>query len=171
MPLLEHPIIAAIIAGLVLTALVPVMAWLFRKVFRPEIHIVSAMEKGPTSRELGFTEPAVRITLTNKRSKSIRIKDIRLMFCGHFGASIAPEAPAGRSHRALPVSLASGKDDHWFIPAEKLSALLRSLHRPPKITGTELGTVTLYARCVTGTNQIYKGPSFPFSTDSNSNWP
>ena len=62
------------------------------------------------------------------------------------------------------------KKEHWFIPAEKLSDLLRSLHRPPKITGTELGTVTLYARCVTGTNQIYKGPSFPFSTDSNSHW-
>ena len=167
MPLLEHPIIA----GLVRAALVPGCAWLFRKVFRPEILIVSAMEKGPTSRELGFTEPAVKITLTNKSRNRIQIKDIRLMFCGHFGASIAPEAPAGRSHRALPVSLASGKDDHWFIPAEKLSALLCGLHRPPKITGTELGTVTLYARCVTGTNKIYKGPYFPFPTDSNSHWP
>ena len=171
MPLLEHPIIAPIIAGLVLAVLVPIGAWLVRKVFRPAIRIVTAIEKGPTNHELGFTEPAVKITLTNTSSKDIQIKDIRLMFCGHFGASIAIEAPAGRSHRELPVNLASGRDDHWFIPAEKLSNLLRSLHRPPKKTGTELGEVTLYARCITGTNQIYKGPSFPFSTDSNSHCP
>ena len=170
MPLLEHPIITAIIAGLSLAVLISVGTWLFRRYLRPEIRIVTAIEQGPTSRELGFTEPAIKITLSNKSSKNIQIKDIRLMFCGHFGGSIDPEAPAGRSHHELPVSLASGTDDHWFIPAEKLSNLLRNLHRPPQKTGTNLGTVTLYARCITGTNQTYKSPSFPFSTDSNSHW-
>ena len=170
MQLLEHPIIAAIIAGLILAVLIPVGTWLFRKSFRPEIGIVTAIEQGPTRRELGFTEPAVKITLLNKSSKSIQIKDIRLMFCGHFGASITPEAPAGRSHRELPANLSPGIDSHWFIPAEKLSNLLQSLHHPSKETRTELGRVTLYARCITGTNRIYRGRSFSFSTDPGSHW-
>ena len=169
--MLEHPLIAEITAGLVLAVVVPLGVWLFRRVFRPEIRIVTAIEQGPTTRELGFTEPAVKITLTNKSSKNIQIKDIRLMFCGHFGASIAPEAPAGRTHRELPVSLSAGAGEHWFVPAEKLSDLFRGLHRPPKRTEAELGTVTLYARCVTGTNRTYKSPSFSYSTDSNSHWP
>ena len=97
MPLLEHPIIAAIIAGLALAVFTLVGVWLFRKVFRPEIRIVTAIEKGPTRRNLGFTEAAVKITLTNESTKDIRIKDIRLMFCGHFGRAVAIEAPAARS--------------------------------------------------------------------------
>ena len=38
-------------------------------------------------------------------ASALCVKYIIPMFCGHFVASIAPEAPAGRSHRALPVSL------------------------------------------------------------------
>ena len=114
----EHPIIVAIIAGIVLAIIVPIGVWLFNRVFRPDIYIMAVIEKGPTTRELGFTEPAVKITLTNKSSKNIQIKDIRLMFCAAYGASIAPEAPAGRSHRQLPTCLVSGEDDHWYIPAE-----------------------------------------------------
>lgn len=170
MPILEHPIIAAVIAGIVLAVLVPVGIRYWQILFRPEIRISIATEQGPTSRELGFTEPAVKITVTNKSNEDIQIKDIRLMFCGVFGASVAPNAPAGRSHRELPVSLAPGVDEHWFIPAEKLSDLLRSLHCPLKKTGTETRKVELYTRCITGTDRIYKGPSFPFPTDSSSHW-
>ena len=167
----EHPIITGIIVGLVLAIIVPIGVWLFKRVFRPELRITTAIEKGPTTRELGFTEPAVKITLTNKSSKNVQIKDIRLMFCGDYGASVAPEAPPGRSHRELPVTLASGTDDHWYLPAERLSNLLRSLHRPLKETGTETGETKIYARCITGNNRIYKGPPFSFSVDPNSHWP
>lgn len=167
----EHPIIAAIIAGLVLAIIVPIGYWLFNRAFRPDIHIMATIEKGPTTREPGFTEPAVKITVTNKSNKNIQIKDIRLMFCADYGASIVPEAPAGRSHRQLPACLDSGAEDHWYIPAEKLSDLSRSLHSPQRNAGTEPGAVTLYARCITGTDQVYNGPAFPFSTDSNSHWP
>lgn len=171
MQLLEHPVIAAIVAGLILAILIPCGAWLWRRFFRPDIRMVTATERGPTSRESGFTEPAVKITVMNRGSHDVRIKDIRLMFCGVFGAPVAPEAPAGRSHRELPASLAPGSEENWYIPAEELSDLLRSLQHPSKKSGMETCTVKLYTRCTTGTGKVYKGSRFPFSTDSNTHWP
>ena len=167
MSLLEHPIIA----GIILAVLIPLVTWTVRRIFLPEIRVATAIEKGPTTLELGFTEPAVKITLANISNKNIRIKDVRLMFCGHFGVSVASETPPGRSHPELPASLAAGSEEYWYIPAEKLSSLLRSLCRPPKKAGTAPTFVRLYARCLTGTNRYYKGPSFSFSTDPNSHWP
>lgn len=160
----EHPIIS----GIVLAIIIPIGVWLFKRVFRPDIRLSAAIEKGPTTRELGFTEPAVKITLANVSNKDIQIKDIRLMFSKHFGASIAPEAPPGRSHPELPASLATGAEESWYIPAQQLSNLLCSLCRPPNRAGTAPTAVRLYARCITGTNRIYKGPSFSFSNDPNS---
>ena len=171
MQTLRDAITAKVIGGLVLAIMVPFGIWFFRKLFRPEIRITTTVEQGPTSRELGFTEPAVKITLANVSDKDIRVKDIRLMFSKHFGASVAPEAPPGRSHPELPASLATGAEESWYIPAQQLSSLLRSLCRPPNKAGTVPTAVPLYARCVTGTNRIYKGPSFSFSTDPNSHWP
>ena len=171
MTMLDHPITTGVISGLILAVILPACVWLFRKVFHSEIRIATAIEKGPTIRERGFTEPAVKITLANKSTKDILITDIRLIFCRHFGASVAPEAPPGRSHHQLPLSLPSGAEDHWFIPAQQLSSLLHSLYRPPNKVGTGPKTVRLYARCITGTNKFYRGPSFSFSTDPNSHWP
>ena len=92
------------------------------------------------------------------------------MFCGDYGVPVAREAPEGRSHCELPISLASGTDDHWYIPAEKFSDLLRSLYRPSKETGTGVGKTTVYARCVTGDHRIYKSPPFPIPLDPGSHW-
>ena len=164
MQTLGDAITAAVIAGLILAILVPLGTWFFRKLFRPEIRISTVVENGPTTRELGFTEPAVKITLANVSSKEIQIKDIRLMFSKHFGVSIDPKAPPGRSHPELPASLATDTEESWYIPAQQLSSLLRSLCRPPNKAGTVPTAVPLYARCMTGTNRFYKGSSFSFST-------
>ena len=167
MSLLEHPIVAPLIVAVIIA----VSAWIWRKFFRPEIRIMTATEQGPTNRrELGFTEPAVKITIMNKSSKDITIKDIRLMFCGAFGASVALEAPSGRSHCELPVNLASGADDHWYIPAEKLSKLLRSLYHPQPRGKSSMKKVKLHARCITGTGKVYKGSPFLFPTDPGVHW-
>ena len=170
MSLLEHPIVATLVGTLAATVITAVGVWTWRKFFRPGIRIMTATEKGPIGRELGFTEAHVKITLMNKSSKDVQIKDIRLMFCGAFGASVAPEAPAGRSHRGLPVSLAAGTDEIWYIPAERLSRLLRSLYHPPSRAKSSLKKVRLHARCITGTGNAYKSSAFLFSTDPNSHW-
>ena len=127
---------------------------------------MTAKETAPPIRKLGFLEPTVKITIINKSDKAIQIRDIRLMFCGAFGAAVASEAPGGFSHRKLPVCLASGASDHWYVPAEKLSALLRGLHHPPGKAGAATSNLEIYARCITSTDKVYKGP--PFSLDSNS---
>ena len=170
MQTLGDAITAEVIGGLIIAILVPFGNWFFRMLFRPELRITTAVEKGPTTRALGFTEPAVKVSLANVSSKDIQIKDIRLMFSRHFGASIAAEAPPGRSHPELPASLTTGAEESWYIPAQKLSSLLHSLCRPPNKGGTVPAAVRLYVRCMTGTNRIYKGPSFTISTDPNSLW-
>lgn len=163
-------ITAEVIGGLILAVIVPLGMWLFRTLLRPEIRISTVLEQGPATHELGFTETAVKVTLANMSSKDIQIKDVRLMFSKHFGAAVFSEAPSGRSHPKLPSSLAAGTEESWYIPAEKLSSLLRSLYLTPNKAGTVPTTVQVRARCITGTNKVYKGPSFPFSTDPNSHW-
>ena len=166
MQTLGDVITAEVIGGLILAILVPFGIWFFRTLFRPEIRITTADEKGPTTRELGFTEPAVKITLANVSSK-----DILLMFSKYFGTSIVSDAPPGRSHPEPPASLATGAEESWHIPAQQLSILPRSLFRPPNKARAVPTVVPLCASCMTGTNRFYKGPSFSFSTDPNSHWP
>ena len=138
---------------------------------RDGIRVEAVLESGPVSREHGFTEKAVKITVANESGTKIGIRDIRLMFCGAYGAPVAPEAPSERSHPELPASLDSGTIQSWYIPAEKLSNLLCALHHPSQTTTATAKTVKLYPRCITATGKIYKGPAFQFSTDPNSHWP
>ena len=151
--------------------LTDVMNWIRRRFARDRIRVETLLQRGPTSRELGFTETAIKVTVVNESEKAIRIKDVRLMFCGAFGASVAPTAPAGRSHPALPMRLDSGAEENWFIPAEKLSGLLCSLHHPQSPTRAATRTVMLHARCITGVGRVYKSCAFPFSTNPDSRWP
>lgn len=144
--------------------------WVWRRFTSAEIQVLATLEQGPTTRELGFTEPAVKITVMNKSERMLVIKDIRLMFCSEFGASVAPEAPPGRSHPELPMKLDSGLEENWHIPAQQLSNLLLSLHRPRSSARTAEGTVKLYARCITGTDSVCNSPTFKFSKDSRSHW-
>ena len=141
-----------------------------RRSSRDGIRIETTLERGPISREHGFTETAIKITVVNETKSTVKIRDIRLMFCGAFGTSVAPKAPLGLEHPELPVNLYSGTEKNWYVPAEKLSQLLRSLHHPPTTTVPATRTVTLHARCITGTGKVYKSSAFLFPTDPNAHW-
>ena len=84
-------------------------------------------ERGPTSREFGFTEKAVKVTVKNVSSATMTIQDIRLMFTREYGAPVLTEAPTARSHPTLPAKLDPGTGDSWYFPAGKLSSLLELL--------------------------------------------
>lgn len=127
-----------------------------------KVRVGTIVERGPMSLEHGIVESAVRITLANESKQSIEIKDIRLIFCGKYGASVAPEAPKGRSHPELPTQLDSGSEISWYIPGEKLSDMLRSLHAPTTVPLSSR-TVKLHVRCTGATGRVYKGSSFLFS--------
>ena len=47
MQTLGDAITAEVIGGLILAVIVPFGIWFFRKLFRPEIRITTAIEKGP----------------------------------------------------------------------------------------------------------------------------
>lgn len=138
------------------------VAWIRRRRVRKAVRIETVIERGPVTRRSGFTEPAIKITVMNESKRSIKIRDIRLMFCGDYGASVAPKAPAERSHPELPMDLDSGTDAHWYIPAEQLYALLSSLYQPPSTTGPTSREFLLRARCITGTGKVYRSSPFLF---------
>ena len=167
MPLLENPILANVVAGLIVLLIGSLVTWIWRRYRRLDIRLTAAVEQGPITRELGCTEPAIKITIANRSTKGITIHDVRLMFCGAFGAPVAAEAPSGRTHRELPAVLNPGTKEHWYIPAERLSNLLHSLYRPRRAIEVERN-VKLRARCMTGTGGTYSSRIFKFSTDANS---
>ena len=169
MPLLEHPTIAGVVAGLIVLVIGSLVRWIWRRHLRVDISLATVVEQGPTTREMGLTEPAIKITISNRSTKDITIQDVRLMFCGAFGAPVAADAPSGRTHRELPAVLHPGTKEHWYIPAERLSNLLHSLYRPRRAIEVE-GNVKLRATCMTGTGGTYSSRIFKFSTDANSHW-
>ncbi len=136
-----------------------------KRVARKTVRIETMIEPGPVSKELGLTEPAVKITAINEGESTVSIADIRLMFCGDYGASVAPEAPLGRTHPSLPEVLEIGEVKVWYVPAEKLSSLLNSLHRPRSTTVQKSRKLRLHPRCISTTGAVYKGPCFEFSLD------
>lgn len=138
------------------------VAWIRRRLVRKAVRIEAVIERGPVTRRSGFTEPAIKVTVMNESKRSIKIRDIRLMFCGNYGAPVKPRAPEERSHPELPMDLDSGTDAHWYIPAEKLYALLCDLYQPPSTTGSTSREFTLHARCITGTGKVYRSSLFRF---------
>lgn len=144
--------------------------WFRQRMSGPTVRIEAILEQGPVSRQLGFTEPAIKLTVRNETPSAIRVRDIRVMFCRNFGAPVAAEAPPGRVHPKLPTRLKSGTETDWYIPAEKLSSLLQAIHFSSTRTGGNPSRVVLRPRCTTGTGKTYSGNRLAFSKDANSHW-
>ena len=150
-----------------LLAVIPFVFWLKRRSGQGKLRIETVVEQGPVSRESGLTQPAVKITVANEGEQSIKVSDVRLMFCGRYGVPVESQAPLERQHPALPTDLNSGTVEHWYVPAEDLSRLLRWLHRSPSTTVSMSRKVRLHARCISGTGKVYKSSSFHFSVNPN----
>ena len=135
---------------------------------RRGIRVQIAEERGPTTRELGFTEKAVKVNIRNRRATKVEIQDIRLMFRGAYGVPVPPEAPPPRSHSALPVVLDPGSAKTRYFPAEKLAGLIGWLSSKP-VHAESMGR--LRPRVTTATGRVYRGPVHRFCLDVNSHWP
>ena len=135
-----------------------------------KVTVVTEIECGPISREYGFTEPALKVTIRNKNKFDIQINDVRLMCGKSLGFPIPSVAPVQRTHSPLPHKIASGSMESWYFPAEKLSRQLKFLHPPSKHTGLVAKTVTVHVRCSTGSGKAYRSPTLNFSTDADSHW-
>ena len=140
------------------------LKWIWQRSSRGKIRVETRLERGPFTRELGFTGSAIKISVVNESVTAITIVDIRLMFSGAYGASVPPLPPPERSHPKLPARMKSGAEGDWHIPAEKLSALLYDPYHPPSTTKPITRKVKLHARCITGSGKAYKSPAFSFST-------
>ena len=160
----------AIVVGSVLSALLGVafITMKDRLIVRGGIRIETVEERGPTTREYGFSEKAVKVTIRNASGAKIEIQDIRLMFAKTYGVPLLPKAPPPRSHSQLPATLNSGGAQSWYFPAEKLASHLQSLTSK---SIAERGITKLRPRVATSKGKVYKGATFRFSLDINSHWP
>ncbi len=158
------------IGGIVLSALLGVTFTSLKDRLRAHrgVRIETEEESGPVSREHGFTENAVKVTIKNTSGTKIEIQDIRLMFAKTHGFPVLPTAPPLRSHFQLPATLDSGVAKAWYFPAEQLARHLKALSSKPMTKG---GKTKLRPWVTTTTGKVYRGTAFRFSMDVNSDWP
>lgn len=130
---------------------------------------VVGIQHGPTTHSLGFTEPALRVMVSNTGKRAMRVTDVRLIFAEPFGMPVPPEAPAGRSHRSLPVRLSAAEELTWFFPAQAVSGTLDALFMPSRRMGHDV--VPVYARCRFSSGVVCVSRVVRFPTDQNAHWP
>ena len=100
---LDNTVIASTVVGVILGAAATfgfrsVADW-FADRFHPHrgVRFDVVKERGPTSREYGFTEPAVKVTIRNESGDSIQVRDIHLMIDRNYGVPVLKDAPDARS--------------------------------------------------------------------------
>ena len=158
-------LIAVAVFQVVLGSLVE---WFRRRSYaRRGVLIETKIEQGPTSREYGFTEPAVRATFNNASGVPIGIRDVRIFLTGDFGIPIEVEAPPPRTHPGLPATVIAGSGLTWYFPAEKLSRLVLWLSSPIRSRRTFVRVRVVFTE-INGSS--YKGPWFRLSLKPNSHW-
>ena len=148
--------------------------WLMRRTWngawRTGLRVsVTGVESGPTTRTLGFTEPALRVCVSNTAKGAVRVTDLRLMFSEPFGLPVLPEAPGGRSHPKLPVRIPTAEELVWYFPAQATSRTLDALFMPSRRMGH--GTVAVYVRCRTSSGAVCVSRLVRFPTDQDAHWP
>ncbi len=149
-------------------------SWLMRRIWngawRTGLRVsVAGVESGPITRALGFTEPALRVTVSNTGKGAVRVTDLRLMFSEPFGIPVLPEAPGGRSHPKLPVRIPTAEELVWYFPAQATSKTLNALFMPSRRTGH--ATVPVYVSCRTSSGAICVSRLVRFPTDQQAHWP
>ena len=165
--MLENVAYVATIVAAIATLSWPVIRW-WRGRRSVRVEADPKAKAGPVTRSTGFTEPAIVVTVVNEGRDPVTITDVRLMFCRDYGWGVLPSAPALRSHPALPATLEPGVSGVWYVPAQQLSSLLDSLHRPASTTAQKSREVMLHPRCVTGTGKVCWGSRFMYPVDPNS---
>lgn len=157
-------VLGAVLGALLTVTFAALKDWLLS---RRSIRVSVTTARGPTSREYGFTETSLKVTVKNNRSSEVSIQDIRLMFAQEYGLPVT-EAPPPRSHPELPLTMGAGTTETWHFPAEKLATLLGNISSefPERQT-----VAKLRPQATTTTGKVYRGRSFRFSMDINSHWP
>ena len=165
-------VIATVIGTLIVVLLDPPFNWIREKINASRgIHIKiwtrhspdidAKLERGPTSREYGFTETAVKVTLMNDTGQRLTIQDIRLMFSSTHGLPVPPEAPVPRSHPTLPAHIESGSAETWYFGAEKVAAFFQMVLDP----AAKIEKVRVQPKFTTVTGKVFTGRTIRLSTD------
>ena len=149
-------------------------SWLIRRTWngawRTGLRVsLVGIESGPTTRALGFTEPALRISVSNTGKRAVRVTDLRLMFSEPFGIPVLPAAPSGRSHPKLPVRIPTAEELVWYFPAQATSRSLNALFMPSRRTGHRV--VAVYVRCRFSSGAVCVSRLVRFPTDQEAHWP
>lgn len=172
------PILGAMASGVTLASVLWKWGWHLVNVVRginvdvqpsgqKGVDVETQLERGPTSREYGFTETGVKVTLMNKTGQRMTIKDVRLMFSRHHGLPVLPEAPIARSHPTLPADIEPESAATWYFGAEQVAKFFQIVLDP----AAKINTVSVYPQFATVTGRTFRGPWIRLSTDVNAYWP
>ena len=131
------------------------------------IGIDTQLERGPISREYGFTETGVKVVLMNRTGQRMTIKDVRLMFSHTHGLPVPIEAPKPRSHPTLPADIEPESAATWYFGAEKVATFFQMVLDPAAKTDT----VRVHPQFTTVAGRRFRGPWIRLSTDVNAYWP
>ena len=162
-------VVVSVIGSLTVAAALVLLRWGFKKYIKPDLWIVFEIVRGPVTRELGFTESAVKIKVANTVSDAVEIQTIELMFSQQFGFKVEERAHAGFSHPKLPSRLDGHSAEYWYIPAERASRVIRSL-RTLKRDGTVSRSVKVRVRCTLSSGRIFHSRRRDFPTDLSEYW-
>lgn len=128
---------------------------------RWRIRVTAEEIRGSITREYGFPQNALRITIANRGNTTVEIRDVRLMFSRKFGVPLR-DAPPTFTHLSLPAKVEPGTAESWHFPAETIAGLLQSLSTRYSM---EKDDAKLRSRVVTSTGSAYRGRSYRFSMD------
>ena len=156
-----------VLVGAVLSVLLAVVVAKGCQILSKGVSIEVKEEPGPTSREHGFTENSIKVTIKNDSGMQISIEDIRLMFSRSHGFPVLTQVPTGRDHPSLPAPLDSGRSLTWHFPAERMAGFLDNLSTK---SAASRGVANLRPRVTTTTGRTYKGRKFTFSLNVNAHW-
>ena len=134
---------------------------------RKGVLIETEIEQGPTSREYGFTEPAVKATFNNASGVPIGIRDVRVILTRGLGIPVDTDAPPARTHSELPATVPAGSSLTWYFPAEMLSSRVLWLSSPVR-SPRDFVRVRVEFTEINGGS--YMGPWFRLSLNPSSHW-
>lgn len=128
---------------------------------------VSAEEIGnPTTREFGFAQNSVTVTVANRGSSTVEVQDVRLVFARRYGFPPLDKPPAPTNPK-LPTRLDAGTAQTWHFPAEDLAVTLQNL---AVIASTKRRLALLRPRVLTSVGSSHRGRRISFARDVNAHW-
>ncbi|WP_419945097.1 hypothetical protein [Candidatus Poriferisodalis sp.] len=131
--------------------------------WRWRVRVTSEESPNPPTWEYGYAQNSVKVEVAVRGSRTIEIRDVRLMLARKWGFPPKAEPPVPPNPQ-LPARLLPDTAETWHFPAETIAGVLKawSPSSSPRRT-----TATLRPRVTTAAGSVHRGRRIRFSLDIN----